>query len=250
MAPVTMREAVARVLRSLSSARVRPYVVTAVNAHFVVTAQREWRLQQFLNAADLCVADGVSLIISSRLLGARLPERITGVDLMVHLCEKAAQWRKSVYLLGGRDGAAEKAAIVLQNMFPELRIVGADRPPMGRESDPVEVQALRGRIKAASPDFLFVCFGVPLQEYWIEMFTTDLPVGVVMGNGAALDVIAGHFSRPPKWMQDLCLEWLFRLSVEPKRLWRRYILGNSRFIYLILKQVVKDVNLPLRVRRP
>lgn len=235
---VSMQDAVTRIVASSERSRAKPLVVTAVNAHFIVTAQRDSRLRSFLNNADLCVPDGCSILLSARLFGCVLRERITGIDLMIGICEAAAQQQKSVYFIGGRPGAADGAAHFLKTRFPTLRIAGVDRPPLGREFEREEAEQMRRRIRAAEPDFLFVCFGVPLQEYWIENFALDLPVGMVMGNGAAFDVLAGHFVRPPLWVQRIGMEWLARLIAEPRRLWRRYVFGNTHFVGLIVRQAI------------
>lgn len=235
-----MEQAVKRVGRNLDSSSNRPFVISGVNAHFVNAAQKDSHLASFLSSSDLNVADGMSLVIASRLLRANLPERITGIDLMVELCGLAERTGRSVYFFGGMDGAAEGAAKALQNMFPELRIAGVDRPPMGSEFDPPTVAEVRERITAAKPDFLFVCLGVPRQERWIAEFTADLPVRVVMGNGAAMDVLAGFFHRPPEWIQRVGMEWFYRLCIEPPRLWKRYLLGNLQFVETILLQAVNQ----------
>jgi N-acetylglucosaminyldiphosphoundecaprenol N-acetyl-beta-D-mannosaminyltransferase len=237
-APLSMSQSVDAVMESLRHPRLRPFSITAVNAHFVVTAERDARLHAYLNSADLCVADGSSILLSALAMGESLPERVTGIDLMVNLCREAAEENKSVYLLGGKPSAAAGAAKALSNMFPDLRIVGVDRPAIGSEFEPVEAERIRARIRAASPDLLFVCFGVPLQEYWIEKYALDLPVGAVMGNGAAFDVLAGFFVRPPAWVQKIGMEWFCRLVTEPRRLWRRYLIGNANFLSIVFRQAI------------
>jgi N-acetylglucosaminyldiphosphoundecaprenol N-acetyl-beta-D-mannosaminyltransferase len=238
---ISMQACVSAIFDSFQSFRPQPFVVTAINAHFIVMAQRQNRLMSYLNSADLCVADGSSLVLSSMLLGGRLPERITGIDLMTELCREASAKGKSVYLFGGKMGAASGAASKLLELFPSLNIVGVDRPPMGKEFDALEVERIRARIRDAAPDLLFVCLGVPLQERWIEEFVSDLPVGVVMGNGAAFDVLAGFFRRPPIWIQKVGMEWFYRLTVEPRRLWRRYLIGNTQFVLLVLKEAMAQM---------
>jgi len=233
---VTMTGAVDRVYMHLVSHRRHPFIVTGANAQFVNTANRDPELASFLRAADLNVADGISLLMAARILGVKLPERITGIDLMVELCGLAAQTERTVYLFGGMEGAAEGAASFLRARYPGLKIVGTDRPPMGREFDPIVVRQTRSRIIESRPDFLFVCLGVPRQEKWIQQFVPGLPVNVVMGNGAAFDVLAGFFHRPPVWIQKIGMEWFYRLCMEPKRLWRRYLLGNILFIEHIVAQ--------------
>lgn len=239
LSPVTMQQSVAMAANATEVYPSKPFIVAAINAHFVVTAQKDPRLHEYLNRADLCVADGSSLCFSALVFGAPLPERITGIDLMVRLCERAAKQQKSVYFLGGKAGAAAGAAAALGKMFPALRIAGVDRPKFGCEFDRDECAQICQRIRAAAPDFLFLCFGVPLQEYWIEQFALDLPVRVVMGNGAAFDVLAGFFSRPPLWVQSIGMEWFVRLIAEPRRLWRRYLFGNMRFLLIVLKQALQ-----------
>ena len=234
---VSMQQAVERVGRHLNSVSNRPFVVSGVNAHFVNVAQRDPQVASFLADSDLNVADGMSLLMATRLLHAKLPERVTGIDLMIGLCGLAERTGRSVYFFGGMDGAAEGAAKALQARFPGLRIAGVDRPPMGSEFEPAIVARVRERITAAKPDILFVCLGVPRQERWIAEFTADLPVKVVMGNGAALDVLAGFFHRPPEWIQKIGMEWFYRLCIEPQRLWKRYLIGNLRFAQTILLQV-------------
>jgi N-acetylglucosaminyldiphosphoundecaprenol N-acetyl-beta-D-mannosaminyltransferase len=233
-----MDQAVERVGRNLTSLSNRPFVISAVNAHFVNVAKKDTHLASFLAGADLNVADGMSIVKAARLLRSKLPERITGIDLMVELCRLAELTDRTVYFFGGMERAAEGAAKALLARFPGLQIVGVDRPPMGSEFDPATVREVRERITAAKPDFLFVCLGVPRQERWIAEFTSDLPVKVVMGNGAALDVLAGYFTRPPKCIQKIGMEWFYRLCIEPQRLWKRYLLGNLRFAETILLQAV------------
>jgi len=233
---VTMKDAVQQVYRHLASDKASRFIVSGVNAHFINTAQNEARFASYLSDSNLNVADGESLVLASRLMGLHLPQRVTGIDLMIELCGMAATSDRSVYLLGGKPGAAEKAANQLCGWFPKLKIVGVDRPPFGRESDPMIVEAIRSRIRDARPDLLFVCFGVPHQEYWIQAHALDLPVRVVMGNGAAFDVLAGYFHRPPKWMQCAGLEWLYRFCAEPFRLWKRYLVGNLQFVGTVMQQ--------------
>jgi N-acetylglucosaminyldiphosphoundecaprenol N-acetyl-beta-D-mannosaminyltransferase len=234
--PVTMEEAIAGVSRGARPDRDVPFTTVAVNAHFVVSAQKDERLRAFLNRADLSVADGVSLLLAARVLGKVIPQRIPGIDLMVRICERAAAEGQSVYLLGGRPDAARLAAETLLRAFPGLKVAGIDRPPLGREFEPDQAVLIRERIRKANPDYLFVCFGVPLQEYWIEQYAMDLPVSFVMGNGAAFDVLAGFFTRPAEWIQRCGLEWLYRLAVEPGRLWHRYLVGNSQFVTIAFRQ--------------
>lgn len=233
---VTMEQAVDRVSRHLACGNSHRFLISGVNAHFVNMAEKDLRFANHLANNDLNVADGMSLVMAARLFGFRLPARLTGIDLMVELCRLASTTDRSVYLLGGMPGAAERTAKALTKQFPDLKIAGVDRPPMGKEFEAEVVSQIKRRIKAAQPDFLFVCLGVPNQEYWIGEQTADLPVRVIMGNGAAFDVLAGFFQRPSPHIQRLGMEWLHRLYREPRRLWRRYLLGNCQFLETLLHQ--------------
>ena len=233
---VTMAGAVDRVSSHLSEDSQHKFIITGANAQFVNLAHRDPELSSFLQATDLNVADGISLLMAARILGTNLPERVTGIDLMVELCGLAAETDRTVYLFGGMEGGAEGAAHFLRARYPGLKIVGIDRPPIGREFDPAVVARVRCRITESKPDFLFVCLGVPRQERWIRQFVPGLPVKVVMGNGAAFDVLAGFFHRPPVWVQKIGMEWFYRLCIEPRRLWKRYLVGNLLFIERILAQ--------------
>jgi N-acetylglucosaminyldiphosphoundecaprenol N-acetyl-beta-D-mannosaminyltransferase len=234
---VNLEEAVMQVSEHLASGDPHKFIISGANAHFVNVANRDPEFARMLSKQDLNVADGMSIVLASRMLGVRMPERVTGIDLMVELCGLAEKTGRSVYLLGGMAGAAKGAAKYLQNRFPGLKIAGFDRPPIGSESDLPVVEEIRKRIRRANPDILFVCFGVPSQEYWIHKYAMDLPVRVAMGNGAAFDVLAGFFQRPPVWIQNLGLEWLYRLSIEPQRLWKRYLLGNVEFFQMVIRQL-------------
>jgi len=234
---VSQNQAVRYVGTLLDSKTPQMIRIAGVNAHFVNIARRDKQLGDFLRKSTLNVADGASILLAARVFGRKIPERVTGIDLMVDLCKYAAESGKSVYLFGGMDGAAEGAASWMHKHLPSLRIVGVDRPEHGKEFDPVVVEQVRTRIRTAQPDFLFVCLGVPRQELWIEQFTSDLPVKVVMGNGAAFDVLAGFFVRPSQRIQELGLEWAYRLWKEPARLWRRYLIGNLTFSMAVLGQL-------------
>ncbi|HKD05122.1 MAG TPA: WecB/TagA/CpsF family glycosyltransferase [Bryobacteraceae bacterium] len=227
---VTIDGAADRVMAELRLPRTSPAIIMASNAQFINLACAEPRFAAISRRATLNVADGISVVFASRLLGRPVPGRVVGLDLMLRICEKGASRCLRIFLLGGCDGAADRAARVLAARYPGLVIAGTSRPPMGREFDPDVVAEVRRQIVEAEPDMLVVCFGAPLQEYWIEEFAMDLPLKIVMGNGAAFDVLAGYFRRPPLWIQNIGCEWLYRLAVEPRRLWRRYLLGNLSFI--------------------
>jgi N-acetylglucosaminyldiphosphoundecaprenol N-acetyl-beta-D-mannosaminyltransferase len=235
----------------LRSERSSPALIVPVNAQLVHLAKKQPRFAAFLERADLCVADGFPLVAASRLMETPLAERIAGVDLAVDLCRLLAQEGGSVYLFGGRNGAADATAEVLRTRFPSLRIVGADCPPFHFETMLWAAESALEKIHAARPDLLLVGLGAPKQEYWIEDSFAELPCKVVMGVGGTFDILSGQVPRAPGWMQICGLEWFFRLCVEPRRLWLRYVVGNSYFLWVVLMQAVEqlfDVNRKLKAK--
>jgi N-acetylglucosaminyldiphosphoundecaprenol N-acetyl-beta-D-mannosaminyltransferase len=213
-----------------------PALLTSVNAQAVLVAEESPRFAEIMNSSALSIADGMSIVIASRLLGTPLHERIAGVDLVDELCKLCAREELSVYFIGGRPGAASQTAEILVRRHPGLRVAGIDCPPYGFETDPSENQKVLRRIRLAAPDLLFVALGTPKQEYWTAEHLSDLKVAVAIPVGAAFEMIAGLVPRAPRWLQSIGMEWLFRLALEPLRLWRRYLIGNPRFIKLVVRQ--------------
>lgn len=224
-----------------------PLTVVGPNAHLVNIAERDERFAGAMRSADLAVPDGISVVLASRLLGAPVPERVTGGDLMEAMCAEAAKCGLHVFLLGGPTGAATLAACNLGRRYPGLKICGTYCPPPGFEKDPAELERMRAAISSEAPDLLFVAFGAPKQEIWMSENQPFLPVGVMVAVGAAFERLAGLRRRAPRWMQRAGLEWFFRLMLEPRRLWRRYLIGNCSFALLVLRQVLREKWAPARV---
>src|SRR5215468_8882405 len=192
------------------------------NVDHVVNVEKNPSFRVAYAGASLSLADGQPLVWTSRLLGAPLPEKVSGSDLLLPLIERAAARRWKVYLLGGGAGVAEKAAKVLTTRF-SVDIVGCDAPLISLESDPAQDELVIDRIHRARPEILIVAFGAPKQELWLHRAGPRLRPTVGIGLGAALDFVAGA-RRAPAWMSRAGLEWLFRLAREPRRLSRRYLL--------------------------
>jgi N-acetylglucosaminyldiphosphoundecaprenol N-acetyl-beta-D-mannosaminyltransferase len=161
------------------------------------------------------------IVWASRLMGSRLKERVSGVDLVPRLAELSARRGYGIYLLGASEKSSRRAAEVLQQRFPALRIVGRHAPPVSRLAD-MDHEEILSRIELAQPDILLVAMGHPKQEQWLAMHRHRLKVPLCMGVGASLDFIAGAVSRAPVWMQTSGLEWLHRAAQEPRRLAQRY----------------------------
>jgi len=189
-------------------------------------AARDPELRALVEEADLAVADGMPLVWAARLLGTRLPARVTGADLIWSLSEAAAFYRFPIYLLGGPHGAPERAARALVDRYPGLMISGWRSPPHGYEEIPGETDAIRAAVLRANPRIVFVGLGFPRQERLIARLRDDLPGAWFIGCGSAIAFAAGAVPRAPRWMQRAGLEWLFRLASEPGRLGRRYLVDD------------------------
>jgi len=212
----------------------RRATVLHANVHGINLAQEHRWLKESYRSADLVYCDGFGVRLAARMLGYRIPPRLTAADWMWDL---AARWEESghsIYFLGSRPGVAERAADRLQSEFPGLRILGThhgyfDKAPGGDENRRV-VEA----INRARPDLLCVGFGMPLQERWLRENRVNLEARVALALGATFDFLSGDVRRAPTWMTSLGLEWLGRLLTEPHRLWRRYAFGNPLFLARVL----------------
>ncbi|OUL22564.1 WecB/TagA/CpsF family glycosyltransferase [Nostoc sp. 106C] len=231
----TFNEVVNQIVNHALSKGKPEYVVTP-NAMHILSLQKDVYFREIYRQAFLVVPDGVSLLWAAKFLQTPLKDRVNGTDLFEKLCAIAAEKGLRVFLLGGRPGAAEQAKQKLKARHPNLSIVGTYCPPYGFEYQPEELESINSKIKAASPDILFVGLGAPKQEKWIANNYLELQVPISIGIGVSFELVADMVRRAPVWMQKAGLEWLFRLIVEPSRLWKRYILGNPTFIWLVLKQ--------------
>lgn len=231
----SFNEVIDIIINHVTSAGAPAYVVTP-NAQHTLTFQQDAHFRDIYRDAFLAVPDGVPLLWAAKFLQTPLNGRVNGTDLFEKLCEVAATNGLKVFLLGGRPGAADKAAAVLERRHRGLKIAGTYCPPYGFESDPVELRRIEDAILGASPQILFVGLGAPKQENWIYAHYRQLGVPISLGIGVSFELVAGMVKRSPVWMQTAGLEWAFRLLVEPGRLWQRYILGNPTFVWLVLKQ--------------
>lgn len=205
-----------------------PHQIATVNPEFVMAAQRDAQFRRTLSGADLCVADGVGLLWAARLLGQRLPERVTGSDLVPLVARTAAARGWRVYLLGAAPGVADATAAILVNQNPTLRVAGS----FSGSPSAADAPAIVAWVRHARPDVLFVAYGAPAQDLWIAKHGAELGVPVMMGVGGAFDHIAGVQRRAPGWIQRVQLEWFYRLVTQPWR-WRRQ-LALPRFALAML----------------
>jgi N-acetylglucosaminyldiphosphoundecaprenol N-acetyl-beta-D-mannosaminyltransferase len=208
------------------------HLMVVVNASKLVLATDDVRLRPILARADLVTADGMSVVWGARLAGrGRLPGRVTGIDTMEQLVARAADRGWRVFFLGAKREAVEGAVATLRDRHPALVVAGLrDGYFKGHEAEVV------AEVRAARPDLLFVAMGSPAQEYFLSEHLDELGVPFSLGVGGSFDHVAGLSRRAPRWMQRAGLEWLHRLLSEPRRLWRRYLIGNARFAALLLRE--------------
>jgi len=236
---VTLDGATDQVIQKLRARRgcaADPLLIMGPNAQLITLAAKLPRFAEAMRSAYLSVPDGISVVLAARLLGQPVPERVTGGDLMERLCIESARHDLSVFFLGGLPGAAELTARKFELLYSGFRTAGVSCPSPGFEYDPIECERIRREIADARPDLLCVAFGAPKQEIWMMENCRSLPIGAAIAVGAALDTRAGLRRRAPKWTHSIGLEWLYRLVREPRRLWRRYLIGNTEFISLFARE--------------
>jgi N-acetylglucosaminyldiphosphoundecaprenol N-acetyl-beta-D-mannosaminyltransferase len=212
----------------------KSYIV-AVNVDVVMKIEKDPVLKQIVKESDLALADGKPLIWISRMQKQPIKEKISGSDLVPKLCHMAAEKGYTIFILGGKDGIAEKAKQRLEQQYPSIRIVGVYAPPIGFEKDPSELEKINRMISQVSPNLLIVCFGCPKQEKFIyeniEYYNADVSICA----GATVNFLAGNVKRAPKWMSDHGLEWFYRFLQEPRRLFKRYFIDDIKILGLLWK---------------
>jgi N-acetylglucosaminyldiphosphoundecaprenol N-acetyl-beta-D-mannosaminyltransferase len=231
-APITEAECVATIVDDCARGR-GGWLVTP-NLDILRQCVRSPEVRQLVDGADLLVADGAPLILASRLLGTPLPERVCGSDLMSSLPAAAAARGLSLFLLGGNEGVAEDAARLLRERHPDLRVAGTLHPELGFEDRQESLDAIGAALAAARPDIVFVALSFPKGERLIARLRPLLPAAWWIGVGIAFSFLTGDVRRAPRWMQRTGLEWVFRLTQEPERLARRYLVDGLPFAARLL----------------
>jgi len=230
---VTIDTAVARCLEFCSASRASHTVITA-NASHLCMMRQDSELALACRAAHLTVADGMSVVWALRASGQPVPERVAGVDLMVRLLAAAGEHRLRVYFLGARPEVVTALVETSRVQCPGVEIAGFRDGYFGLE-DHLEIVE---EIRASGAHMLFVGMPSPFKETWCERHRQRLDVPVIMGVGGSFDVLAGFIRRAPRWAQLAGLEWLWRLLMEPRKLWKRYFTTNSEFIWLAGREIV------------
>lgn len=211
-----------------------PLHLMGVNADKINEVNKNEKMRQIVNSCGVINADGASVVMASKFLKKSLPERVAGIDLMQELVKRSAERKHSIYLLGAKKEIVEKTAEVLRNQYLSINIVGI-HDGYFKDDDWDDISQ---EIKEKNPDIVFVGITSPLKEYLIEYLQQNGNNCVFMGVGGSFDVISGAISRAPMWMQKMNLEWLFRVMKEPRRLFKRYFVGNVTFIKAVIKEKI------------
>jgi len=225
-----------RKLCAAASAQQGGYVcVTGV--HGVMESQRDEALREIHNQSLLTTPDGMPMVWMGQLQGFREMRRVYGPTLMLEVCRESVQHSFTHFLLGGIPGRVEELEQELERRFPGIAIVGVETPPFRTYTSDEEL-ALVARVQALRPSFVWIGLSTPKQERLAARLSSFLPDVILLGVGAAFDMHAGRLRQAPAWMQALGLEWLFRLAIEPRRLWRRYLRNNPEFAFRAAAQII------------
>jgi len=211
--------------------------IIAANVHVVMTGYWDRNYQQVLDKADLVTPDGMPLVWALKLLGSKNQTRVYGPDLMLAWCDRASELGHPIYLYGTTEQTLEKLSKNLKQKFPNLAIAGSYAPPFG---DNNHLEQDLNRIQISGAKVIFIGLGCPKQEYWMAAAQGKINA-VMIGVGAAFDFHSGQVTQAPRWVMKSGLEWMYRLTQEPQRLWRRYLINNPSFVFLFLAQLLRQV---------
>ncbi len=225
---VSMEQAIAEIVACLAKDSLTR--ISFVNVDCINIAQRNAEYRACLRACDWVLADGIGLKLGCNLLGTPISQNVNGTDLLPRLCEKLAARGGRIYLLGGLPGVADNVARWMETRYPGLTVSGTQHGYY----EAAETTQVKARIRAAQADVLLVAMGAPKQELWIRQHAEETGVKVALGVGGLFDFYGGRIERAPVWMREIGMEWLFRLGKEPRRMWKRYLVGNAVFAARIL----------------
>lgn len=230
---VSMEQTISEIEEMIANDK-KSYIV-AINVDVVMKIENDSYLKKIVDNADMVLVDGKPLIWISKMHKQPVKAKISGSDLVPELCKVAAKKNYTIFILGGKDGIAEKAKKNLERKHPDIRVVGTYAPPFGFEKNQRELKKTNDIITQAKPDILIACFGCPKQEKYIYENIEKYDAKVSICAGATVDFLAGNVKRAPKWMSNNGLEWFYRFLQEPKRMFKRYFIDDLRIIKLIFK---------------
>ena len=231
---LTMEETISEVEKIIARGVPTQHVV--INANKVNLMNEDPELKRIVNECPLINADGISILWAAKVLGLPIKERVTGIDLFLNLVKVASEKGYKIYLFGAKEEVVRKVKKVFEEEYPTLQIVGYRNGYFTEEDEPEIVK----NMAESGADMMFVAFSSPKKEYWINKYIDQLNIPFVMGVGGSFDVVAGVTERAPKWVQIRGFEWLYRLVQEPRRMWRRYVIGNAKFIGYTVKAKIEQ----------
>ncbi|MCK4852088.1 MAG: WecB/TagA/CpsF family glycosyltransferase [Candidatus Omnitrophica bacterium] len=232
--PLTMEETLRRITGIIEKREITQHVV--VNVAKLVMMQEDKELRDAVNSCGLINVDGAGILWGAKFSGIDLPERVTGIDLMWNLVGLAADRGYSIYFLGAAERTIRKVVDICRTEYPPLRVAGF-RNGYFTEKDETKIT---GEIKNSNADILFVGIPSPKKEIFLRRNLRRIQVPFTMGVGGSFDVVAGKTKRAPVWMQKSGLEWLYRFLQEPRRMWKRYLVTNSRYLGMLIKGRIRS----------
>ena len=213
--------------------------IVVLNVAKLIYARSKIDLFNIIEGADLVGADGIPIVWASRILGRKIPGRVNGTDLMHRLFYLSNKYRYSIYLFGAEQDVLERFKGIYEQKFPNIKIVGFQNGYFDRGNE----YKLADQMRRSNADILFVAISSPYKEYFINKYKKFLGIPVIHGVGGSFDVVAGKIKRAPLWMQNYGLEWFFRLIQEPKRMWKRYLVTNFKFVILLFYYFLTQTSL-------
>ena len=226
---VSMDESIDYVERIIKERIPTQHVV--INALKINLMEADPKLAEIVNACPLINADGASVVWAAKRLGIPLKERVTGCDMFQNLVRVAAEKGYKIFLFGAKEEVVTKVKSIYEKQYPGIQIVGYRNGYFTEKDEPEIVQQMHD----SGADMMFVAFSSPKKEYWVNKYLNEIGIPFVMGVGGSFDIVAGVTERAPKWFQEHDLEWFYRFIQEPKRMWKRYIIGNTKFVALTYK---------------
>lgn len=223
---ISMEETISEIEKIIEKRVPTQHVV--INALKINLMEKDNTLRNIVNSCPLINADGASIVWAAKRLGIPLRERVTGCDLFQELVRVSSEKGYKIYLFGAKEEVVKKVKEIFERKYPDIQIVGYRNGYFTDSDEPQIVEDMR----KSGADMMFVAFSSPKKEYWVNKYLKEINIPFVMGVGGSFDIVAGVTERAPKWFQDHGLEWFYRLAQEPRRMWKRYIIGNAKFIGL------------------
>jgi N-acetylglucosaminyldiphosphoundecaprenol N-acetyl-beta-D-mannosaminyltransferase len=213
--------------------------INTINAYSFCIAKKDAQFAEILNTSDVLLPDGTSIVLASKLLGGKKIKKIAGWDIHQYLLSEAQKKELKVFYLGAAESTLELIKARVSKEFPKANLAFYS-PPYKKTFSKADNDEMITQVNAFSPDILFIGMTAPKQEKWGQEFKNDLDTNIICSIGAVFDFYAGTVNRAPQWILNLGLEWFYRLIKEPKRMWRRYLVGNTQFVYYVLGEKLKS----------